>query len=151
MRYVLALVLSLALLPAAQAAEWTRIDIPYTTDEYFFDRSKLVVNGNEVTYWKKVQFMPPRPVKQSQASSTLMRERIDCREHTLRLLSFVYHDAQGAVIEYVADAEQAGAPVIPDTVGDRFEQVLCALAHESPRESAGDFAPFAPRMEPNAL
>jgi len=147
MRYALAIALHLALISAAQAADWARIDIPHTSDEYFFDRSKLVVNGNEVTYWKKVQFLPPRPVKQGLAGSTLMRERIDCREHTLRLLSFVYHDAQGAVIEYVADAEKDGAPIIPDTVGDRFEQVLCALA----RESGNNFAPSTPKMEPHAL
>lgn len=147
MRRILAIALSLALPSIALAAEWERLDIPNTTDEYFFDRSKLVINGNEVTYWKKVQFMPARPVKQAWASSTLMRERIDCREHTLRLLSFVYHDAQGAVIEYVADAEKDSAPIIPDTVGDRFEQVLCALV----RESGSSFLPGVPKIGPNAL
>lgn len=147
MRYCLALVLQLALVSAVQAADWVRIDIPHTGDVYFFDRSKLVVNGNEVTYWKKVQFAPPRPVKQALASTTLMRERIDCREHTLRLLSVVYHDAQGAVIDYVAEAEKDSAPIIPDTVGDRYEQILCTLA----RESSGGLAPVTPKMEPNAL
>lgn len=143
----LAITLSLALPSVALAAEWERLDIPNTTDEYFFDRSKLVINGNEVSYWKKVQFTPPRPVKKALASATLMRERIDCREHTLRLLSFVYHDAQGAVIEYVADAEKESAPIIPDTVGDRFEQALCAIV----RESSSGFLPGAPKIGPHAL
>ena len=147
MRYFLAIALFLALHATAQAADWVRIDIPHTTDEYFFDRSKLVVNGNDVTYWKKVLFMPSRPVKKTLASSTLMRERIDCREHTLRLMSFVYHDAQGVVIEYVADAEKDGAPIIPDTIGDRFEQVMCALA----RESGSRFLPGSPKMKSHAL
>jgi hypothetical protein len=146
MRHALILLWLSTLVPAALAADWVRVEIPRTTDEYFFDRSKLVVNGNDVTYWKKVQFKPPRAVKKFLAVSTLMRERIDCREHTLRLLSFVYHDAQGAVIDYVADAEKEGAPIIPDTVGDKFEQVLCALA----RESAGNFPPIEPRMESDA-
>lgn len=145
MRYLLTLVLCLA--STAHAADWVRLDIPHTTDEYFFDRSKLVVNGNEVTYWKKVQFLPPRPVKKALASSTLMRERIDCREHTLRLLSVVYNDAQGVVIEYVADAEKDAAPIIPDTVGDRFEQDLCILA----RETGSNFLPGSPRIESHAL
>ena len=146
MRISLALLLQLLLMTSAVAADWVRIAIPHTEDAYFYDRSKLVVNGNEVTYWKKVQFMPPRPVKKSLASSTLMRERIHCREHTLRLLSFLYHDAQGAQIEYVADAEASAAPIIPDTVGDQFEQVLCALARET-----GPFLLFPPTIDPNAL
>ena len=147
MRSVLALLLPLALLSSASAADWVRIGIPHTEDEYYFDRSKLVVNGNEVTYWKKVQFTPPRPLKKSLASSTLMRERIDCREHTLRLLSFLYHDAQGAIIEYVAEANQEAAPVIPDTVGDQFEKTVCALA----RESGPNIFPGAPKIQPHVL
>jgi len=145
MRYILIVVLCLT--SAAQAADWVHLEIPSGTDEYFFDRSKLVINGNEVTYWKKVKFMPPRPVKKALASTTLMRERIDCREHTLRLLSVVYHDAQGAVIEYLADAEKEAAPIIPDTIGDQFEQVMCALA----RESGSNFLPSSPKMESHAL
>ena len=146
MRPGLSWLLPLLFASSVQAADWVRISIPHTDDEYFYDRSKLVVNGNEVTYWKKVQFIPPRSVKKLLASSTLMRERINCREHTLRLLSFLYHDAQGAQIEYVADAEASAAPIIPDTVGDQFEQVLCALARES-----GPFLLFPPTIQPNAL
>lgn len=147
MRYALAIFLQLALTPLAGAADWVRIDIPHTDDEYFFDRSKLVVNGNSVTYWKKVRFMPPRPMKKSLASAALMRERIDCREHTLRLLSFLYQDAQGAMIEYVADAEKEGAPIIPDTVGDQFEQILCTFANDS----TTPLAPETFKIEPHAL
>lgn len=146
MRYSLVFILQLFLANTVLAADWVRMEIPYTEDVYFYDRSKLVVNGNEVTYWKKVQFIPARSVKNFVASSALMRERINCREHTLRLLSFLYHDAQGAQLEYVADAEKADAPIIPDTVGDQFEHVLCTLARET-----GPFVPIPPTITPNAL
>ncbi len=147
MRYPLALLLQFTLASTAIAADWKRIDIPNTTDAYSFDRSKLVINGNEVTYWKKVLFMPPRPLKNTLASSSLMRERIDCREHTLRLLSFLYQDAQGTTIEYVADAEKEGAPIIPDTVGDKFEHALCEFVRE-----IGPFTtPNPATSPPNAL
>lgn len=128
------LILLALLLPAphALAADWLKLMIPNTDDQYFYDRSKLVVNGQEVTYWKKVQFKQPQAVKNKLAHSGLMRERIDCKEHTLRLLSFLYHDAQGAVIEYVAEAEKEGAPIIPETVGDWYEQALCAVAIREP-------------------
>jgi len=146
MRYGLIFLFQLFLASSVFAADWVRIEIPYTEDVYFYDRSKLVVNGNEVTYWKKVKFMPARNVKTFVASSALMRERINCREHTLRLLSFLYHDAQGAQLEYVADADKAEAPIIPDTVGDQFEQVLCTLARET-----GPFLPIPPTITPNVL
>ncbi len=124
----LAFLLLLVHAPLALAADWVRLKIRYSEDQYFYDRSKLVADNHEMTYWKKVLFKTPRPVKTQLASSALMRERIDCREHTLRLLSFLYYDAQGTVIEYVAEAEKEAAPIIPETVGDRFEQVLCTAA-----------------------
>jgi len=143
----LACLLLLAHGSLAFAADWVRLPIPHSEDQYFYDRSKLVVDRNEITYWKKALFKPPRPVKTQLASSALMRERIDCREHTLRLLSFLYYDAQGTVIEYVAEAEKEGAPIIPETVGDRFEQALCAQT----RESDSSNVPSPPKMDAHAL
>lgn len=125
-RALIVLTLMLAA-PHAVAADWLKLEMPNTEDQYFYDRSKLVVQGNEVTYWKKILFKQPQPVKNKLALSGLMRERIDCKDHTLRLLSYLYHDAQGAVIDYVAESEKEGVPIIPETVGDWFEQALCVL------------------------
>ncbi len=131
--------------PLASAADWVKLDLPNTEDHYFFDRSKLVVQDSEVTYWKKVQFKQAQMVKNKPAQSGLMRERIDCKAHTLRLLSYLYHDAQGAVIEYVTESEKEGTAIIPDTVGDWFEQALCAISAKE-----FDSAP-KPRTDKNAL
>jgi predicted glycosyltransferase len=146
MRRSLILLALLLPTPCAFAADWLKLVIPNTEDQYFYDRSKLVVHGSEVTYWKKVQFKQPQAVKNKLAHAGLMRERIDCKEHTLRLLSYLYHDAQGAVIEYVAEGEKEGAPIIPETVGDWFEQALCAVAV---KETDGGKTP--PKMDSNAL
>lgn len=129
-----ALILAASILsaPYAAAADWLKLELPNTEDQYFYDRSKLVVQDNEVTYWKKVLFKQPQPVKNKLAHSGLMRERIDCKNHTLRLLSYLYHDAQGAVIDYVAEAEKEGAPIIPETVGDWYEKALCVLTFGAP-------------------
>ena len=115
----------LCVVNVAQAASWVHLDIPNTDDKYYYDKSKLVIDGEQITYWKKAIFKPQRSVKNQLATSGLMRERIDCHEHTLRLLSFLYHDAKGVVIEYVPEAEKEGVPIIPETVGDWFEQTLC--------------------------
>lgn len=46
MRYSLVFILQLFLLNTALAADWVRMEIPSTEDVYFYDRSKLVVNGD---------------------------------------------------------------------------------------------------------
>ncbi|MBT9613064.1 MAG: hypothetical protein IV108_07350 [Burkholderiales bacterium] len=148
MRRSLTLLALLLAAPCAFAADWLKLELPNTEDQYFYDRSKLVVQGSEVTYWKKVLFKQPQTVKAKLAQSALMRERIDCKEHTLRLLSYLYHDAQGAVIEYVAEGEKEGAPIIPETVGDWFEQALCAVAA---KESDGGHLKNPPKMDGHAL
>lgn len=123
----LLLIVCAALIAPVHAADWVAVTLPQSEDRYFYDRSKLVINGPEITYWKKIQFKQPQKVKERLAVSGLMREQIHCTQHTLRLLSFLYHDAAGGVIEYVSEAEKEGVPIIPDTVGDVFERVLCAM------------------------
>lgn len=132
----LGLLLFTAVVPVARAADWVAVMVPNTEDRYYYDRSKLVVNGSEVSYWKKVVLKLPQTVKGQAASSGLLREQIHCAEHTLRLLAYVYYDSQGNVIEYVAEPEKHVSAIIPDTVGDVFERALCAFAQPAPSAAA---------------
>jgi hypothetical protein len=122
----LALLLVL-IIPAAHGADWVRLSHIRGEDQYFYDRSKLVIDGDELTYWKKVVFKTPQPIKGQRAAWSLMRERIHCSQHTLRLISYLYYNADGATIDYVPDAEKEGTPIIPDTIGDAFERYMCDL------------------------
>jgi hypothetical protein len=121
----LTLLLTLAL-PAA-AAEWVRVHTSGEGDQYFYDRSKLFISGDEITYWKKAVFKAAQPVKNQFAASGLFRERIHCAEHTLKLVSYLLYAADGSTIEYVAANEGDAAPIIPDTLGDIFEKTTCVL------------------------
>ena len=105
---------------AAHAADWVAVTLPQSEDRYFYDRSKLVINGPEITYWKKIQFKQPQKVKERLAVSGLMREQIHCTQHTLRLLSFLYHDAAGG------DPQHRELGV--DGAGDKW----ALIGHKSP-------------------
>jgi hypothetical protein len=111
----------------ADAAEWAIVHTAPEGDQYFYDATRLSVSGNEVTYWKKVIFRSPYAYKGKPAASALYRERIHCVEHTVKPLSYIVHGVSGAVIEHVATEGEA-APIVPETIGDVFEQVLCAQA-----------------------
>lgn len=123
------IILLLLSLPAA-AAEWIRVRPLAEGDQYFYDRSKLYINGDEITYWKKVAFKTPVMVKNQAAVSGLYRERIHCAEHTLKLISYLLYAADGSTIEYIASHEGESAPIIPDTVGDVFEKTACELVRQ---------------------
>ena len=122
-------ILLLLSLPAT-AAEWIRVRPLAEGDQYFYDRSKLYIHGDEITYWKKVAFKTPAMVKNQAAVSGLYRERIHCAEHTLKLISYLLYAADGSTIEYIASHEGDSAPVIPDTVGDVFEKTVCELVRQ---------------------
>jgi len=124
----------LALALPASAAEWVRVHTTGENDQYFYDRSKLYINGDEITYWKKVTFKTAQPVKSQFAASGLYRERIHCAEHTLKLISYLLYAADGTTIEYVAANEDEAAPIIPDTLGDIFEKSACALVRQKHEE-----------------
>lgn len=133
MKFLWITLMVLAVFPAS-AAEWVRLRTSGDGDMYFYDRSKLFMNGDEITYWKKVTFKAPQPIKGQLATSGLYRERIHCAEHTLKLISYVLYATDGSTIEYIANHEGDAAPIIPDTLGDVFEKTACDLVREKREE-----------------
>lgn len=136
MKFAIRMALQFALLTSAPvwAAEWVHLPIN-GNDQYFYDNSKLVFNGDEVIYWKKVQFKTPQPHKGSEVSSGVLRERINCAEHSSKLLSYLYYSPTGDTVEYVAQDESAPFPIIPDTVGDVFDRTLCPMVWRKQEEA----------------
>lgn len=132
----------------AGAADWVVVHTAPEGDQYFYDASKLAISGNEITYWKKVIFKAPYPYKGQQVASALHRERIDCGEHTIKPLTHIVHTASGEVVEYVAAADGEAAAIIPETIGDVFEETLCALV-KLKRDGEGA-KPATEKIEPSA-
>ncbi len=130
----LAILVSMLVNQAALAADWTALPDAGSADQYFYDKSKLVIKDEEITYWKKVLFKTPQPLKGQEAVSGVLRERIHCGEHTAKLLSYLYYTAGGETIDYVAQDDSAPAPIIPDTVGDAFDRVLCPMVWRKQEE-----------------
>ena len=119
----------------AAAADWVALPGAGSADQYAYDRSKLTFKDDAITYWKKVVFKTPQDVHGKVAASGLLRERLDCAEHTAKLVSYLYYSATGETIEYVAQDDSETLPVIPDTVGDAFERVLCPLVWHKQEEA----------------
>lgn len=120
---------------AAHGAEWLPLASPKGSDQFFYDASKLVIEGEGIAYWKKVVFKVPQPVNGKMAASALFRERIHCGDHTLQPLSHLYQEADGGVIEYEENKDAIAAPIIPDSIGDLFEQALCKLVRQKQEEN----------------
>lgn len=146
--FVFLLLLLCVALPVS-AADWALIHTTPEGDQYSYDRSKLTLSGNEITYWKKAQFKTPHPYRGQMAASVLYRERIHCTEHTVKTLNHLVHAPGGAVIEHVTSETEAIA-IIPESVGDLFERVLCPLIpprrEDEPR--APEKAPEPAKIEP---
>ncbi|HUW51407.1 MAG TPA: surface-adhesin E family protein [Sulfuricella sp.] len=131
---LLLLLAFLSTMPSAHAAEWAAIQGTSDGDQFFYDKSKLFINDDEITYWKKVVFLTPRPFKDKLTASALYRERINCAEHTLKLVSYLLYAPSGEPAEYVATATGEATPIIPDSLGDVFEKSLCPLVWKHQEE-----------------
>ena len=134
MKPVITFLFALAATPAV-AADWVALGKAGAVDQYFYDRSKLTIKDDQITYWKKVLFFEPQNINGKEVASGLLRERIDCAEHTAKLISYLYYAATGETVEYIAKDESDPAPIIPDTVGDAFEQKLCPLVWRKQEEA----------------
>ena len=118
----------------AVAAEWVKIHTAADQSLYFYDSSKLFLNNDEITYWKKVVFVTPQPFKDKLIASGLYRERIHCAEHTLKLISYLLYTPTGELSDYAPTKEGDPAPIIPDSLGDAFEKALCPLVRQKQDE-----------------
>lgn len=137
MKLAIAFLISLTALPisnSAFGADWVPLGKAGTVDQYSYDRSKLTIKEDQITYWKKVVFVAPQIINGKEVSSGLLRERIDCAEHTAKLISYLYYATTGETVEYIAKDESEAAPIIPDTVGDAFEQKLCPMVWRKQEE-----------------
>ena len=97
-------------------------------------------------YWRRVAFRSPQRSKAGLATSAMYRERVDCRAHTSRTLGYLLYARDGTVIENVRTPDAEPEPVTPDTLGDHYEKVMCALLASHPRER---LAPAASAIPPS--
>jgi len=139
-RRLLAAGAAAALLPwqGATAAEWLRVSAS-GADQHFYDRTKVSAAGDDVTYWRKVVFERPVRARGGMVRMAIYRERVSCRDHTLRALAWQLLAEEGALVESSTQPEAEAALVVPETVGDRFLEVMCALA-EAKRKREADLA-----------
>ena len=131
------------LAPGAGAADWVWVSTP-DAHQHYYDRSKVLVDGDQVTYWRRVVFRTPQATKAGTARSAMYRERIDCRAHTGRTLGYLLYGSDGGVIENTYTPDAPAEPVVPDTVGDHYEKLMCGLA------ATMRSAPAAPSTGPKA-
>jgi hypothetical protein len=97
-------------------------------NQHSYDRSKLLVEGDSVVYWRRVVFRAPQRTNSGMAASAMYRERIDCHTHTHRTLGYMLYARDGGVIDNVRTPDAEAEPVIPETVGDQYEKLMCGLA-----------------------
>jgi len=125
-RLVLAVGL-LCALPGVRAAEWVRVST-IDAHQHWYDRSKIYVDGDGVTYWRRVTFRSPQRSKAGMAASAMYRERVDCRTHLHTTLGYLLYSKEQSILENVHTPDAAPEAIIPETVGDQFEKLMCSLA-----------------------
>jgi hypothetical protein len=145
MKSVFAGLVAGCLCAAAQAADWVRVGTP-DQHQHFYDRSKLTIEKDEITYWRRVLFRTPQPARSGKARMAMYRERVDCARHSYRTLGYLLYAQDGSILENVYTPEAPSQPIIPETVGDRFETLMCLIVEQdqASRAQAEDALPASP-------
>jgi len=144
-RHLLAALAAVSLPAAAQAADWVRVGTP-DQHQHFYDRSKLTIEDDEITYWRRVLFRTPQPARSGKARMAMYRERVACAHHTYRTLGYLLYAQDGSILENVYTPDAPSQPIIPETVGDRFETLMCLIVEQdqTSRAQAEDAVPASP-------
>jgi hypothetical protein len=123
------LAVALAVPLGVHAVDWTRVEAS-DQHQHFYDRSKVHVDQDSVTYWRRVVFRAPQPARTGSARMAMYRETIDCARHTYRLLGYLLYAQDGSVLENVYTPDAAAEAIIPETIGDRFETLMCVFVDQ---------------------
>jgi uncharacterized protein YceH (UPF0502 family) len=144
-KHLLAALAAVSLSAAAQAADWVRVGTP-DQHQHSYDRSKLTLEDAEITYWRRVVFRTPQPARSGKARMAMYRERVDCAQHTYRTLGYLLYAQDGSILENVYTPDAPSQPIIPETVGDRFETLMCLIVEQDQvsRAAAEDAVPTTP-------
>jgi hypothetical protein len=126
----LALLFTLSIPLCASGADWVRVGVQ-DQHEHSYDRSKLLVDGDEITYWRRVLFLVPQQVDSGVARLAMYRERINCNQHTHYTLGYLLYGQDGGIIDNVYTPQASAEPIIPHTVGDRFEALMCTFVEQA--------------------
>jgi hypothetical protein len=119
---------------SAFGADWVAVSTG-DGNQHFYDRSKVFVSGEEVTYWRRVLFATAHPVKGGFARSAMYRERINCKQHRVTTFGYLLYSADGTPLENVYTPDAEASAIVPETVGDRFERIMCAMVASQPESS----------------
>lgn len=125
-RCVLYLALLGGLRGVAGAAEWVAMGPMGDGNLHSYDASKLLLEGEEVTYWRKIRFTKPVQAGGGTIVTALFRERVQCKQYTVVALAWFLYDEQNQLRSQSAAADEA-RPLLPDSIGDVFAARLCAL------------------------
>ncbi len=124
--------LCLGLTKTAGAAEWIPVADAPGEDRQYFDRRTLLIQDEEITYWRKVSFRPSQKIATTPVSTGLFRERLDCRARTLKTLGYLLYTDSGLRARQESTPHPEPVPLDPGSVGDAVAKALCPMAAEQP-------------------
>jgi hypothetical protein len=119
-------------------ADWTPVTTTPEGDTHFYDGDRLHLDGDAVTYWRKVEFATPLQRDEALAQTGLYRERIDCGERELRMLGYLHYAADGSTIEDVYVPDAPGLAIAEGSPASRMEALVCPLVTAAPKSAPGD-------------
>jgi len=90
----------------------------------FVDLNSIQKSGQKVDYWMLQVNLAPTATKARYVSHILRRYTEDCAAHTSQLTYSVMYLGSGSPLSRTP-ITAAPAPVVPDTVGDEIQDVLC--------------------------
>jgi hypothetical protein len=124
--------------PALADEDWAEVVTTPEGDAHFYDHERLHLDGDAVTYWRKVEFRRPLPVRSSLASVGLYREQIDCSARELRTLGYLYYSADGARIEDVYSPDAPPVAIAEGSPARHLETLLCPLVAPASGQAQDD-------------
>ena len=117
----------LAVFSTSVLAEWTEVDGNGDFTAYA-DRSTIRKSGNRVKMWDLTDFKVVKTVQGKSRLSGASQQEYDCKEETIKVLTFIWYSKNMGVGEVVYSSgtmHEEPIPMSPSSIGEALFKVAC--------------------------
>lgn len=126
---VMILVGNLYISNLAIATNWVQVEVDDIATTYI-DADNVKREDNMVKFWSKGEFKEAQTIGKTVIKSVLTYEYIDCKDRTWGHTEGVFRDSEGN-IELSQEFPLNMKPIPPESLGEKYLNLLCVNKHNS--------------------
>jgi len=136
----------------SMATTWVMLRGPDKEVQHAYDRDRLRIDGQNVTFWRRIKFRKPQSSEFGEVSRAIYQERIDCQNQMLQTLFVgLYDERRHPLLERGMSEVNQSTVILPESIGELFQTAVCRYAVSVPSSTTAGKTPATGKTPASAF